>query len=199
MDIRDSTLDHADRSGRKTLAALFSEEESAQRAIEGLRAIGFDDGDIGLVTRQKSEAGELLEDDGTLAVDGLASGVVGGTVLGGAVGLLIGLGSLVIPGVGPIIAAGVLGSTLAGAGIGALSGGLVGTLVGLGVPESHASAFEQGFREGGCIVVVNALRRDEEVRDVFLRNGGELGPFDIDEGIRQVQEAEGRRDGPRMM
>jgi hypothetical protein len=66
--------------------------------------------------------------------------------------LLVGLGALAIPGIGPIVAAGPLVSTLAGAGIGAVAGGLVGALTSLGVPETEASYYAEGVRRGGALV-----------------------------------------------
>ncbi|BDI16740.1 hypothetical protein ANSO36C_25420 [Nostoc cf. commune SO-36] len=57
-------------------------------------------------------------------------------------GLLVGLGTLAIPGVGPVLAGGAvataLATTLAGGAIGAAAGGIVGALVGLGIPEDIA-------------------------------------------------------------
>ncbi len=66
--------------------------------------------------------------------------------MGSVIGLLIGIGSLMIPGVGPVIAGGVLGTTLAGAGIGAAAGGVIGALTGLGLPQTEAEHFETGFQ-----------------------------------------------------
>ena len=60
---------------------------------------------------------------------------------GGLIGLL---GSLLIPGVGPVVVGGVLASTLTRAGIRAATGGTLGALVALGVPEADARHFDEG-------------------------------------------------------
>jgi hypothetical protein len=61
--------------------------------------------------------------------------------VGGALGLLAGIGALAIPGVGPLIAAGPIMAALAGLGVGGAVGGLVGALVGMGIPEYEAKRY----------------------------------------------------------
>jgi len=111
------------------------------------------------------------------------AGAFGGTAVGGIAGLLVGIGALTIPGIGPVLAAGPLaaaiGSTLAGAGIGAAAGGLIGALVGLGIPEEDAHFYAEGVKRGGVLVTVRtsddraheALRilRDANATDVNAR------------------------------
>jgi uncharacterized membrane protein len=108
---------------------------------------------------------------------------VGGTVLGGALGLLVGAGLLIIPGIGPILAAGpiaaAIGTTTAavgaaalGAGIGAAAGGLAGALIGAGIPDDEAKYYEEGVRRGGRLVLVET-NGDEETRarTIMQRHG----------------------------
>src|SRR5690606_26745433 len=70
-------------------------------------------------------------DPGQLGSD-VAAGMATGGVMGGLGGVLLGLGALAIPGIGPIVAAGPIVAGLTGAGIGAAVGGLVGALVNWG-------------------------------------------------------------------
>jgi hypothetical protein len=77
-------------------------------------------------------------------------------------GLLVGLGALAIPGIGPVVAAGPLAaalSALAGAGAGAVAGGVTGGLLGalmdLGVPRETAEYYAEGVRRGGNLVTIN--------------------------------------------
>ena len=62
----------------------------------------------------------------TKAPEGAATGAGSGAILGGALGWMVGIGALAIPGVGPFIAAGPIMAALAGAGAGAAAGGLTG-------------------------------------------------------------------------
>lgn len=164
-----------DLSGRKTVAALFSDRADAERAINDLKSMGFTGDQIGVAMRDRSAQGELVEDTGSHAAEGAVSGAVGGGLLGGIVGFLAGVGALAIPGVGPVIAGGILASTLTGAGIGAAVGGLAGALIGMGIPEEEAKHFEKGFREGNTLVTVNAGNRANEAVEVLERNGGDTG------------------------
>ena len=59
-----------------------------------------------------------------------ATGAGIGAVVGGAGGLLTGLGIMAIPGVGPVVVAGWLAATAVGAVAGAVAGGAAGGIIG---------------------------------------------------------------------
>jgi len=170
-------------TGRQTIGALFENRNDAEDAINTLKARGFRGDQIGIALRDRTAQGEMVEDTGTKAADGAATGAVGGGLLGGVVGFLVGIGALAIPGIGPVVSAGILTSALgtagatalAGAGIGAATGGIVGALVGMGIPEEEAQYFESGFRRGHVLVTVNAANRVGEAVDILQQHGGDLG------------------------
>jgi hypothetical protein len=95
----------------------------------------------------------------------------------------VGLGALAIPGIGPVLAGGALatafrlggGTAVAGAGIGAAAGGLVGALVGLGIPEAEAKRFEEGFQAAGVLVTVNGGDRAAAALAVLEGHGADTG------------------------
>jgi hypothetical protein len=69
-------------------------------------------------------------------------------VFGGTLGCLAGIGMLAIPGVGPFIAAGPIMGMLGGVGVGAtVGGGLVGALIGMGIPDHVATRYEGRIKE----------------------------------------------------
>ncbi len=154
---------------------LFDSQPAAARGIQALKAAGFAEQQIGVAVLDKRQQEELIENTGAQVAEGAAKGATGGGVLGGVVGLLAGVGALVIPGIGPIIAGGALASTLAGAGIGAAAGGLIGALAGIGVPEEDARHFERGFQQGGVLVTVESGTQ-ELARQTLLMSGADLGP-----------------------
>ena len=63
---------------------------------------------------------------------------------------------------------------------GAAAGGLLGALVGMGVPEEDAKHFDQGFRSGGTLVTVSAGNRVEEARTCLSESGADLGSMGRD-------------------
>jgi hypothetical protein len=170
-------------AGRQTVGALFQTRSDAESAINALKAAGFRGDQVGIALRDRNAQDKLIEDTGSKAADGAASGAVGGGLLGGVIGFLIGVGALAIPGIGPVVSAGVLttvfgtvgATTLAGAGIGAATGGVVGALVGMGIPENEATYFESGFKKGHTLVTVNAGNRISEAVSILQQYGGDLG------------------------
>jgi hypothetical protein len=92
-----------------------------------------------------------------------------GSVIGGALGWLAGIGSLAIPGIGPFIAAGPIMATLSGIAIGGALGGVAGALVGMGIPELEAKRYEGKVKEGNILISVHAENSDEvnRAKDIF--------------------------------
>lgn len=113
------------------------------------------------------------------AEGGAATGAVTGTALGSLGGLLVGLSALTIPGIGPVITAGtvgtVLATTLAGSGIGAATGGIAGAFAGLGIPNERANIYGDRVSKGDYVVMVEGS--EEEI----LRAESILG----DQGIQE--------------
>jgi len=161
-----------DLTGR-TVVGLFRQRARAEAAIRDLRAAGFKPDRIGVAMQEQVEHGGLAEGVGGGAAEGAAKGAVGGGLLGGLLGLL---GSLLIPGIGPVVVGGVLASALTGAGIGAAAGGLLGVLVALGVPDDDARHFDDGLRSGGTLVTVDARARTLEALAILGRHEVDLGP-----------------------
>jgi hypothetical protein len=170
-------------AGRAAVAAVFADRAQAERAIDELKRAGFTREQIGVAMRDRTAQGEMAQHTGTHAADGAAAGLIGGGLLGALAGFLIATGALAIPGIGPVVAGGVLahalgiagGTAVAGAGIGAAAGGILGALIGMGIPEHEARHVERGFVQGGTIVTVAAPARAGEAAAVLERNGGETG------------------------
>ncbi len=143
----------------RTIARMYDSYADASAAIRGLEAAGFDHDDISLVSRNSGTESRADNDDSTTG-SGAGTGATIGTLVGGGAGLLAGLGSLAIPGLGPVVAAGWLIAALTGAGVGAAAGGLLGGLTSAGVEEADAHVYAEGVRRGGTLVTV----RTEETR-----------------------------------
>ncbi|MDQ0194048.1 YsnF/AvaK domain-containing protein [Paenibacillus wynnii] len=155
----------------KKIVGVFHTEHEASQAIEELKQHGFQADDISVIARNKKDINTINEETGTKGTGGLASGAATGGFLGGLTGLLVGIGALAIPGIGPIIAAGPIAATLAGAAVGAGTGGLVGGLIGLGIPEEHAASYDKHVEEGRILVMVDAdTSKADDIYSVFRRN-----------------------------
>lgn len=100
--------------------------------------------------------------------DNISDGVISGGLLGGLAGLLIGAGSMIVPGLGIIAAAGPVAGLLSGA----VTGGIVGGLIDLGIPERESRQYERDIRQGK---VLFSMKTDEDkvsrVTEI-LRNSG---------------------------
>lgn len=135
----------------KTIVGLYDEVSAAQDAVRELVDSGFSREDISMVTRDGDVEGREGKDRGSQVGESAGRGAI----IGGVGGLLVGLGALAIPGIGPAVAAGPIAAALTGAGIGAVGGGLIGALVGAGVPEDEAEYYAEGVRRGGTLVTVD--------------------------------------------
>ena len=162
----------------KTLVGLYDDAMTARRVVEELVQAGFDRGNISLVANNRTTDGTTTAGDGEAVAEGVAGGALVGGALGGLGGVLLGLGGLAIPGVGPVVAAGPIVAGLTGAGIGAAVGGLVGALVNWGVPEDEAEFYAEGVRRGGTLV---ALKSDDSQANKALGIMNSHGPVDIRE------------------
>jgi uncharacterized protein (TIGR02271 family) len=140
----------------KTVVGLFDDFSEAQSVVQDLVNNSFTREDISIAANDATGEYAKYADSGVSEMSGTATGAATGAVLGGIGGLVVGLGALTIPGIGPIIAAGPLITTLTGAGVGAVAGGLIGALTDIGVPEEEAGYYAEGVRRGGTLVTVRA-------------------------------------------
>jgi hypothetical protein len=155
-------------SDRGMLTGMFSDRVSSENAYNTLKERGYGQDDINLVmsddTRQKHFSDEHEPSElGTKAADGAGKGsAIGGTV-GAVAGVIAAIGtSLVIPGLG-IVIAGPIAAGLAGAGAGGITGGIIGALVGSGIPEDRAKLYESGIKDGNIVMGVKP-RNDEDAK-----------------------------------
>lgn len=162
----------------RSLTALYDSYDDATNAVAKLEAAGIPHADISLVSNKAEQSSAATGETTEHAATGVGTGATLGTVLGGGVGLLAGLGLLAIPGVGPVVAAGWLVATLTGAGLGAAAGGLTGSLTDAGLSESDAHAYSEGVRRGGTVL---SVRADDAHSAQVIAILEEHGAVDLDE------------------
>jgi len=147
----------------QTITRLYDSYDQALAAVRALKDAGFADREISLVASTATAYGKEVESP---AAEDAAEGVGIGGVVGAAAGLLAGLGILAIPGIGPVVAAGWLASTVAvgaaGAVAGGATGGIIGSLTSSGVPESEAHVYAESVRRGDTLLTVR-VSDDREI------------------------------------
>lgn len=163
------------RADRLTVVGVFDDAGRAEDALNALRAGGFNPEQVSVVAKDSRTVGEITaEAEMGSPVEGAGTGAFLGGVTGGVLGWLVGIGALALPGLGPIVAAGALATTLGGAALGAVAGGLIGALVDLGIPEEEARVYEESVRGGGILLTVHASspRQADDARELLTRHGG---------------------------
>ena len=129
----------------RTISGLYDTYDQARLAVEELEDSGIASRDISIVAPSGSDG-----------AGGTVAGASVGAAVGGVGGLLAGLGSFSIPGIGPVVGAGWLATTLIGAAAGGALGGFLGSLTDAGVDEREAHVYAEGLRRGGALVIARA-------------------------------------------
>jgi hypothetical protein len=163
-------------AGKNTAVfGIYSSGDHAERAVDTLLNAGFTNQDISVLLPDTRSTREFAHTKETKAPEGTATGVTAGGVIGGALGVLVGVGALAIPGLGPFIAAGPIMAGLAGLGVGGAVGGLVGALVGLGIPEYEAKRYEGRVKNGGTLLSVHCdtSGQIERAKEILKATGAE--------------------------
>jgi hypothetical protein len=176
------------------ITALFDHRHDAERAVDALRAMGVDDGDISVVAQDRhghpgvDEFGDgfaLTHTEATDEVTDAGERAAKGAAAGAGAGALFGLAALAIPGVGPFITAGWLaaalgvagGAVASGAIVGGTSGALAGLLTRAGYDREEADYYGSGIERGGLLVAVDTgggMISSGEAKRVLEQNGGHL-------------------------
>lgn len=160
-------------SNMNTVVGVFESPQQAQRAVMELKAAGFSDDQIGVVSR--NEEGQVVGKEKTDSDAGeAATGAAAGAATGAGLGALWGLGIIagVLPGIGPAIVGGTLGAILSSAAAGAAAVGIGGALIGMGIPEEEATYYEGEYKRGRTLVTVHAGAKVGAAAQVIERHGG---------------------------
>jgi hypothetical protein len=153
-----------------TVAGIFKTRSDAERAIESLHGIGLPDENLNLLAPGMSDnqvEGDVQTSDTEQPGMGNALGGLVGGAMGAAGGMTIGAAaaSLLVPGVGPIMAAGIIGAALFGAGgaaAGMAAGGKLEGNIAHGLPHDELFIYEDALRQGRTVVIAE-LESDDQM------------------------------------
>ncbi len=167
---------------------IFSSYETTEIALVELKNTGFWMDRVSVVGRDINSHTEVtgshvsnrLVDVGNLdtnenkAEEAAKDGAIAGGSVGVFAGLLVGLGLVAIPGIGPVMLAGAaataIASTISGGVIGAAAGSLAGGLVGLGISEDRAKVYSDRVAQGDYLVMVEGSEADVTLAESIFRN-----------------------------
>jgi len=170
----------------QAITGVFRSREKAEAAVNALRSLGIPENRIGIVAPgsapERLEAGVPVTD-----TEGPGMGRAMGATVGGAVGAAGGataglaVASLAVPGIGPLIAFGMVGAALLGV-VGAAAGSAVGDTLeeglGEGIPHEDVYLYEDTLRHGHSIVIAYADEGDQADRAAKALN--RAGAEDLD-------------------
>jgi hypothetical protein len=134
---------------------IYADTSDVEHAVDAMKSAGFTDAEISALCADGSGIKDCAPDRNTKALEAAATGAASGAMIGGALGWLVGIGNLAIPGAGPFLAAGPIMAALAGVGAGGTTGGLAGALIGLGIPASRAKQYEGRIQSGAILLSIH--------------------------------------------
>ena len=184
----------ADKNKKVAVFGIYPSHADVENGVAGLRAAGFSNEDISVLFPESTGWRDFAHEKNTKAPEGATAGAGTGLIIGGALGWLIGIGALAIPGLGPFIAAGPIMAALAGAGVGGTVGGVTGALVGIGIPEYEAKLYEGHIRSGGILLSVHASDSDAVKRAKQIMSATQAhdisatGEATADEKLRETRD-----------
>jgi hypothetical protein len=172
----------------KTISGFFHTRAEGEAAQDALFSRGFLREEVSFV------AGDMRPHAtpavGPVKEVGGESEAASDAWIGGVVGLAAGMIAVVLPGIGPLIAAGPLAGAIGGLSVGAAAGGVIGLLKDHGISEEEAEFYAEGVRRGGSLVTVHGVsrEREEEARKI-LDQAGAIQVEELADEIRRLPKA----------
>lgn len=141
---------------KRVVMGIVDTPAQAEATIERLRTAGFGSDDVSVLFPDRRGPHDFAFEHHTKAPEGALAGAGLGGVIGGILGIAAGVGVLVVPGLGALVAAGPLLAALSGIATGGILAGTVGAILGARVPEIEAKHYDGKTRLGSILVAVHA-------------------------------------------
>ena len=142
------------------VVGVYESLKNVEQAVHALRRGEFPAGQISLVSAWHDVKPELVQEL-KMGDDSIRDAAIGAG-LGGALGVIAGIGAMVVSGLGIVFLAGPIGGGLFGVTLGAF----LGSFAGWGVHEHQIQHYEQCVRNGKLLVIAhgNPLEVDSASR-----------------------------------
>lgn len=160
---------------KTAIYCIATNRVQAENIVDNLKLSGFPSGDISVLFPDQTGTRDFAHEQNTKLPEGAAAGGAAGMGVGAILGWLTGIGTLAIPGVGPFIAAGPIMAALSGAALVGAAGGIIGAMVGLGIPEYEAKLYDGKIRGGNILISVHTDNSSQEsaAKDIYKKAGAE--------------------------
>ncbi len=154
--------------------AIFRDRPHTEAAVKALIDSGFPEEDIAILLADNVGVSDFAHERHSKAPEGTALGASAGALIGGTLGLLAGLGTIVLPEVGQYLVASPIFDAFAGAGALGVVGGFFGAVIGLGIPEFEAKRYKGLIKDGRSLLSVHCPSSDSvrRAKDVLRSVGG---------------------------
>ncbi|MBD2075823.1 hypothetical protein H6F86_18385 [Phormidium sp. FACHB-592] len=160
----------------KYAIGIFSNRRGAEQAIAELKNKGFPMHKLSVITKASGDDNSFNSQSVKLPsmtrAEGAKTGALTGSIGVGSLSLIVGLTSLLIPGVGQVLAVESLLTTFLGSGIAATAGGLYGALQGWLVPEEQANSYNESFNQGDSLLIIEAMEDELLSIETLLHRQG---------------------------
>ncbi|MEP0913889.1 hypothetical protein NDI45_23540 [Leptolyngbya sp. GB1-A1] len=143
----------------KQAIGVFPNQEKAEQALLELQSVNFPMHQISVVTKNLNATKNLVDKANQLSItriEGTKAGAVLGSVGVGLTTLMIGLGVLLVPGVGPALALDSILTAFLGSSVASAAGGLYGAFLGCLDPEKQVKLYKEQVKQGDCLVIIKA-------------------------------------------
>ncbi len=160
----------------KRAIGIFSNRQNAEQALAELKNQGFPMHKLSVITKSSGDSNSLdsqsVKQPSITRLEGAKTGAIAGSIGVGSLALIVGLASLLVPGIGQVLAVESLLTTFLGSGIAATVGGLYGALQGWLVPEEQAKNYSNRFNSGDYLIVMEAIENEILIAEPILKHWG---------------------------
>jgi hypothetical protein len=189
----------------QSITGVFQSRDAAEEGAAELLPLGIPKDRINILTPEATE--RELASVPTVEAEQPGMGKAFGAAVGGAVGLAAGMGaagaatSLLVPGIGPVLAIGLAGAAVLGT-LGAVTGGAIEKAFSDGLPADEIFVYEDALRKGRTVVIAmveNSMQADaarvalEDAGAESIDRAREMWWLGLRDVEKEKYESEGRK------